>query len=79
MIDIISKKPTGIWIGKANGQIGHFKFINIKILPEIGSDEDELDSLSSHDDNGSNKRDSYPNNSYSSSSSNNIGRRRTKR
>lgn len=25
---------SGIWRGYANGQIGHFKFVNVEVLPE---------------------------------------------
>jgi hypothetical protein len=32
LIEIISTRPTGVWVGKANGQVGHFKFINVQVL-----------------------------------------------
>lgn len=25
---------SGIWRGRCNGRIGHFKFINVEVLPE---------------------------------------------
>lgn len=34
MVQIISKKATGLWIGKVGEQVGHFKFINVRILPD---------------------------------------------
>ena len=41
MIDIISKKPTGTWTGKVNNMVGHFKFINVQLLPDEDDDEDD--------------------------------------
>ncbi|CAG7822827.1 unnamed protein product [Allacma fusca] len=40
VIEIISKKPTGTWTGKIGGRVGHFKFINVQVLPEEDEDED---------------------------------------
>ena len=55
-----------------NGQVGHFKFINVEILPNA-SDEDEVDSLSSHDGQNNGSGNSY------GSSQGSVARRRTKR
>ena len=41
VIQIISKKPTGSWTGKVNNQVGHFKFINVQVLPD--DEEDVFD------------------------------------
>ena len=33
-IDIIAMNPSGLWRGRSQGRIGHFKFINVELLPE---------------------------------------------
>ena len=33
-IDIISMNPSGLWRGKSQGRVGHFKFINVELLPD---------------------------------------------
>ncbi|XP_042900364.1 SAM and SH3 domain-containing protein 1 isoform X2 [Parasteatoda tepidariorum] len=34
IIDIIAKHKTGIWVGMAQGKVGHFKFINVEEVVE---------------------------------------------
>ena len=34
IIDIISMNPSGLWRGKSQGRVGHFKFINVELLPD---------------------------------------------
>ena len=34
VIDIIAKRPMGIWTGMLNGKIGNFKFIYVDVLME---------------------------------------------
>lgn len=34
IIDIIAKHKTGIWVGMAQGKVGHFKFINVEEMDE---------------------------------------------
>uniref|UniRef100_T1JIW4 SH3 domain-containing protein n=1 Tax=Strigamia maritima TaxID=126957 RepID=T1JIW4_STRMM len=34
LIDIISMSQTGSWTGMLNNRVGHFKFINVEIIPE---------------------------------------------
>ncbi|GFY57742.1 SAM and SH3 domain-containing protein 1 [Trichonephila inaurata madagascariensis] len=34
IIDIIAKHKTGIWVGMAQGKVGHFKFINVEEIDE---------------------------------------------
>lgn len=34
IIDIIAKHKTGIWVGMAQGKVGHFKFINVQEIVE---------------------------------------------
>lgn len=45
LLQIISKKATGLWIGKSEktGQIGHFKFINVRLLPSSEGGRGGLD------------------------------------
>ena len=33
-IDIIAMNPSGLWRGRCQGRIGHFKFINVELLPD---------------------------------------------
>ena len=33
-IEIIAMNPSGLWQGKSQGRIGHFKFINVELLPD---------------------------------------------
>lgn len=30
----MSMNASGIWRGRSHGRIGHFKFINVEVLPE---------------------------------------------
>lgn len=34
IIDVLSMNASGIWRGFCNGRIGHFKFINVEVIPE---------------------------------------------
>ncbi|CAD6994988.1 unnamed protein product [Ceratitis capitata] len=34
IIDVLSMNASGIWKGRCHGRIGHFKFINVEVLPE---------------------------------------------
>lgn len=34
IVDIIAKHKTGIWVGMAQGKVGHFKFINVQEITE---------------------------------------------
>ncbi|XP_055716043.1 uncharacterized protein LOC129809922 isoform X2 [Phlebotomus papatasi] len=34
IIDVISMNASGVWRGRCNGRIGHFKFINVEVLPD---------------------------------------------
>lgn len=34
IIDVLSMNASGIWRGFCNGRIGHFKFIDVEILPD---------------------------------------------
>ncbi|XP_055678170.1 uncharacterized protein LOC129786931 isoform X4 [Lutzomyia longipalpis] len=34
IIDVISMNTSGIWRGRCNGRVGHFKFINVEVLPD---------------------------------------------
>lgn len=43
IIHIISKKATGLWTGKVRNQVGHFKFINVQMLPEDDQEDDDND------------------------------------
>lgn len=47
IIDILERDQSGSWIGRCNGQIGHFKFINVT---EIPMDESEESEASDNDD-----------------------------
>lgn len=33
IIDVISMNASGVWKGFVNGRHGHFKFINVEVLP----------------------------------------------
>ena len=33
-IDIIAMNPSGLWRGRCQGRVGHFKFINVELLPD---------------------------------------------
>ncbi|XP_037951195.1 SAM and SH3 domain-containing protein 3-like isoform X1 [Teleopsis dalmanni] len=33
-IDVLSMNASGIWKGRCHGRVGHFKFINVEVLPE---------------------------------------------
>ncbi|GAB6032844.1 SAM and SH3 domain containing 1 [Chamberlinius hualienensis] len=35
IIDVISMSPTGIWKGILRNKVGHFKFINVEVLPKF--------------------------------------------
>lgn len=35
-INIIAKNDSGIWLGAANGKIGHFKFVNVEEIKNSG-------------------------------------------
>lgn len=43
MIHIIKKKPTGLWTGKVNNQIGYFKFINVRLLPTPSTSSEQYE------------------------------------
>ncbi|XP_026850332.1 uncharacterized protein LOC6588320 isoform X2 [Drosophila persimilis] len=34
LIDVLSMNASGIWKGRCHGRVGHFKFINVEVLPE---------------------------------------------
>jgi hypothetical protein len=34
IIDIISMNASGLWRGKSQGRVGHFKFINVELQPD---------------------------------------------
>lgn len=34
IIEVMSMNASGIWRGRCHGRIGHFKFINVEVLPE---------------------------------------------
>jgi hypothetical protein len=34
VIDVIAMNASGVWRGCLNGRIGHFKFINVEVLPD---------------------------------------------
>ena len=34
IIEIIAMNPSGLWQGKSQGRVGHFKFINVELLPD---------------------------------------------
>ncbi|XP_055921333.1 uncharacterized protein LOC129952626 [Eupeodes corollae] len=34
IIDVLSMNASGIWRGRCHGRIGHFKFINVEVMPE---------------------------------------------
>lgn len=34
LIEVISMNASGIWRGRCHSRIGHFKFINVEVLPE---------------------------------------------
>ncbi|XP_017473309.1 PREDICTED: uncharacterized protein LOC108364221 isoform X2 [Rhagoletis zephyria] len=34
IIDVLSMNASGIWKGRCHGRLGHFKFINVEVLPE---------------------------------------------
>ncbi|XP_017847612.1 uncharacterized protein LOC108603365 isoform X7 [Drosophila busckii] len=34
LIDVLSMNASGIWKGRCHGRAGHFKFINVEVLPE---------------------------------------------
>ncbi|CAG9807628.1 unnamed protein product [Chironomus riparius] len=34
IIDVLSMNASGVWKGCMNGRIGHFKFINVEVMPE---------------------------------------------
>ena len=33
VIDVISMNPSGLWRGRCENRIGHFKFITVELLP----------------------------------------------
>lgn len=35
LIDVLSMNASGIWKGRCHGRVGHFKFINVEVLPEV--------------------------------------------
>lgn len=35
IIDILSMSPTGLWKGVLHDRVGHFKFINVELLPKL--------------------------------------------
>ncbi len=35
IIDVLSMNASGVWKGFLNGRIGHFKFINVEVIPEL--------------------------------------------
>lgn len=35
LIDVLSMNASGIWKGRCHGRVGHFKFINVEVLPEL--------------------------------------------
>ncbi|KAM7363825.1 shal K[+] channel interacting protein [Cochliomyia hominivorax] len=34
IIDVLSMNASGIWKGRCHGRLGHFKFINVEVLPD---------------------------------------------
>lgn len=34
IVEVLSMNASGIWRGRCHGRIGHFKFINVEVLPE---------------------------------------------
>ncbi|XP_031637595.1 SAM and SH3 domain-containing protein 3-like, partial [Contarinia nasturtii] len=34
LIEVISMNASGIWRGRCHGRLGHFKFINVEVLPD---------------------------------------------
>lgn len=34
IIEVISMNASGIWRGRCHGKLGHFKFINVEVLPD---------------------------------------------
>lgn len=54
IIDILERDQSGSWIGQCNGQIGHFKFINVT---EIPIDESENNGTTDDEDEASNVND----------------------
>jgi SAM and SH3 domain-containing protein 1 len=35
IIDVLSMNASGVWKGCLNGRVGHFKFINVEVMPEL--------------------------------------------
>lgn len=35
IIDVLSMNASGVWKGFLNGHVGHFKFINVEVIPEL--------------------------------------------
>lgn len=35
IIDVLSMNASGVWKGCINGRVGHFKFINVEVIPEL--------------------------------------------
>lgn len=35
IIDVLSMNASGVWKGCHNGRVGHFKFINVEVMPEL--------------------------------------------
>uniref|UniRef100_A0A1B0AV93 SH3 domain-containing protein n=1 Tax=Glossina palpalis gambiensis TaxID=67801 RepID=A0A1B0AV93_9MUSC len=34
IIDVLSMNASGVWKGRCHGRLGHFKFINVEVIPE---------------------------------------------
>lgn len=34
IVEVMSMNASGIWRGRCHGRVGHFKFINVEVLPE---------------------------------------------
>lgn len=34
IIEVISMNASGIWRGRCHGRLGHFKFINVEVMPD---------------------------------------------
>lgn len=34
IIEVLSMNASGIWKGRCHGRVGHFKFINVEVLPD---------------------------------------------
>ena len=39
LIDVISMNPSGLWRGRCDGRIGHFKFITVELVADRPSRE----------------------------------------